>query len=311
MVLGQGKYKYRRVENWARIPPYFQYKSTPEAKYRYPLGITGDARNGTIYVTFRNTAHPVVMFDRDGNFSYCWGEREITYPHDITFGPDGLLYIPDIYLHTVEKFTPTGEPRGFIGQGRGIPGVTFIRQPFNMPTGVGFAPSGEMYVTDGYGNSLVHKFSADGKLLKTWGGPGNGPGQFNIPHAVIVDRKGAVYVSDRLNERIQKFTADGELIDIWKNVFFPMDIIMDRENDIIYTLECTDYVGWPERLPGASRITVRDLKGKILGEFGGRESEGKGGVLEIGHAIWVDANGDIYEVEIFSNTRLQKFERVK
>lgn len=309
MILGQGEYKYRRIENWTKIPPYFQYKPTPDVKRRYPLGIAGDSE-GRIFVTFCGTKHPVVIFDRDGNFIYCWGENYVFDPHDIFIGPDDSVYIPDRRTHTVEKFTTAGDLLTTWGK-RFEPSSVFFRRPFNMPTGVTLGPSGDMYVSDGYGNSVVHKFSPEGKLLKTWGGPGNGPGQFNIPHAVAVDRHGNVYVCDRMNDRIQKFTAEGEHIDTWPDVVFPMDIHLDRENDVVYVLESLDYVNLPQRMPSHTRISIRNLEGAILSEFGGRESEGKGGVLELGHALWVDPQGDIYEVEIVANTRLQKFVRVK
>ena len=310
MILGQGEYKYKRVENWFKIPPYFQHRPSPDVKMRYPLGIAGDSQ-GRIFVTFRNTSHPVVIFDHDGNFIYCWGENYVFDSHGIGVGPDDSVYIVDRYTHTVERFTPGG---GFIMNwgNRFEPSPVYRRRPFNMPTNVGFGPSGEMYVTDGYGNSVVHKFSPEGKLLKTWGGPGPGtdPGQFVLPHAVGVDRYGDVYVCDRVNERVQKFTAEGEYITSWPDVIFPMDIHMDWENDVVYLLETLDYVFYPERMPSRPRISVRNLEGAILSEFGGRESEGKG-VLEIGHAIWVDPQGNIYETEIFDHARLQKFMRVK
>jgi DNA-binding beta-propeller fold protein YncE len=310
MVLGQGKFKYRRVENWAKIPPYFEYKSTPEVKFRYPLGMTGDSK-GRIFVSFRNASHPVIMLDLDGNFLYCWGENYVFDAHDICVGPDDSVYVADRRTHTVEKFTTGGVFLGNWGRGRFDPTPTFSHKPFNMPAGIAFGPSGEMYVADGYGNSVVHKFSPDGKLLKTWGGPGNGTGQFNIPHALAVDKHGNVYVADRMNDRIQKFTAEGEHISTWTDVVFPMDIHMDRENDVIYVLESLDYVNMPQRMPSHTRISIRNLEGAILSEFGGRESEGKGGVLEIGHALWVDPQGNIYEAEILANTRFQKFVRVK
>ena len=87
--------------------------------------------------------------------------------------------------------------------------------PFNYPTNVALSPEGDIYVSDGYGNARIHRFSPDGRLLHSWGQPGAGPGQFNVPHGIAIDRQGIVLVADRENSRIQRFTPDGEFIDEW------------------------------------------------------------------------------------------------
>jgi DNA-binding beta-propeller fold protein YncE len=92
---------------------------------------------------------------------------------------------------------------------------------FNRPTDIAFAPNGDFYVTDGYGNSRVVKFSSNGRFLKTWGTKGRGKGQFDTPHSVAVDRQGRVYVADRENYRIQIFNADGEFLQEWTHVGAP------------------------------------------------------------------------------------------
>ena len=77
------------------------------------------------------------------------------------------------------------------------------------------AASGECYVTDGYGNARVMKFSKEGKFLKQWGKKGTGPGEFNIPHAICLDVKGRLYVGDRENKRVQVFDTEGEILAQW------------------------------------------------------------------------------------------------
>src|SRR5207245_7755883 len=93
--------------------------------------------------------------------------------------------------------------------------------PFHYPTNLALSPQGELYVSDGYGNARIHKFSAEGQLLFSWGEPGSGPGQFHIPHGIAVDRQGRVYVADRENSRIQLFAPDGAYLSQWTDVARP------------------------------------------------------------------------------------------
>ena len=110
--------------------------------------------------------------------------------------------------------------------------VTRAAGPFNTVTNVTLAPDGEIYAADGYGNARVHRFAADGRLLASWGEPGSGPGQFNLPHGIAVDRGGRVYVADRENSRIQIFSRDGALREIWDWVNRPCDLFIDAEERI-------------------------------------------------------------------------------
>ncbi|HZL99845.1 MAG TPA: hypothetical protein VFD43_06300, partial [Planctomycetota bacterium] len=112
--------------------------------------------------------------------------------------------------------------------------VTHGGGPFNLPTDIDLNPAGEMFVTDGYGNARVHKFAADGTHLMSWGEPGAGPGQFNLPHAVWIARDGRVLVADRENDRVQVFDQNGKLLRIWPTKLIgPAVIYVDRE-DIVY-----------------------------------------------------------------------------
>jgi len=294
MILGRGDFKYERVENWAKIPEYFVLDD--------PVDLAVDSRD-RIYVGSRGN-HPVLIFDRDGNFVSCWGEGYFIDPHGVFIGPDDSVYITDSQTHTVEKLTLGG---GFLNLRLGTRNrATDIEDqaPFNKPTSLSVGPKGDMFVCNGYGNFVIHKFSPDGKLLKTWGGFGSGPSQFALPHKLDIDRRGTVYVCDRNNDRVQLFSPEGEFIDMWTDFHWPHDIFIDRENDIAYVAEAT------VKSPHQPKITVRDLKGKILSEWGGRESEGKG-ILEISHGICVDSCGDVYVGEIVRNKRIQKFVRVK
>jgi len=298
MVLGSGDYKYERVEGWAKIPEYFMLDDV--------VDVATDSQD-RVFVFCRGN-HPVLIFDRDGNFVSCWGEGHFLQPHGIFIGPDDSVYLVDNQRHAVEKFTLGGEllmtlPRTISWGRRGWGMPLMLRVPFNQPTGLALGPSGDMFVSDGYANFLVHKFSPEGELLKTWGEPGTGPGQFALPHNVGVDRHGTVYICDRENDRIQLFSSEGEFITMWVELNHPSDVYIDQQKDIIYVVES----GGRSRQP---RISIRDLKGDVLSMWEGRESEGKGVLGGVAHGIWVDSHGDIYESEIAREQRIQKFARV-
>jgi hypothetical protein len=99
--------------------------------------------------------------------------------------------------------------------------------PFNRPTDSALAPNGEMYVSDGYGNSMVHRYSRDDEYLMSWGEKGSGPGQFDIPHDVWVQRNGVVIIADRQNNRIQFFTPEGDYINEWTGFARPCSVYVD------------------------------------------------------------------------------------
>src|SRR5262249_62050207 len=121
------------------------------------------------------------------------------------------------------KFDPEGKLMLSLGK-KGQAGVG--DDQFDRPTDIAVTSSGEFYVSDGYGNSRVLKFSADGKLLKKWGKKGTGPGEFNLPHAIVLDARGHVYVGDRENNRIQIFDADGRYLDTWKEGGAPYGLFL-------------------------------------------------------------------------------------
>src|SRR5918912_1489412 len=102
--------------------------------------------------------------------------------------------------------------------------------PFNHPTEMMPGPSGDLYVTDGYRNSRVHRFSKDGELIQSWGQPGkSAPGEFHLPHSLAISPEGNVYVSDRANSRVQIFAPDGKFIGMWTGMGGPNDMATDQD----------------------------------------------------------------------------------
>ena len=237
---------------------------------------------GEVHVLTRSP-YPVLVFDQRGRFLRSWGEGVFSTTHGMTIGPDDCVYIVDAEDSTVRKFSPAGELLLQLGQpfqtsetgyrdndfrtiDRGGP-------PFNSPTGVAIAPSNDIYVSDGYGNASVHRYSEAGELIRTWGGAGRGPGEFRTPHGVFVDGHGTVHVADRENDRIQQFTADGRYLGEWTDMDRP-DAVFVTSDGVAFVAEIGYIaglvVGMPEptRDSRRSRVTVRDGSGRILGLVG-------------------------------------------
>jgi DNA-binding beta-propeller fold protein YncE len=170
---------------------------------------------------------------------------------------------------------------------RGVPGTGHAN--FNMPTDVAFAPNGDFYVTDGYGNSRVVKYSREGKYLLEWGTKGSGPGEFMLPHAVVLDARGRVYVADRETRRIEIFDSAGKFLSQWKDIGGFSGLAMTKEQQI-----------WAA---GGSYVVLLNLEGQALGTLA---PPGKlPGQVDAAHGIAVADRGDVYVAEL--NWRVQKF----
>jgi DNA-binding beta-propeller fold protein YncE len=242
----------------------------------------------------------VIILDREGNFLGSWGEGYFNRPHGSRFDHEGNLYCSDDGNHTISKFTPDGKLLKVIGQ-KGKPSDTGYTpqatlmdslrsikrggSPFNRPTGVAFSAGGEFYVSDGYGNARIHKFSPEGVLLFSWGEPGNGSSEFMLPHNVWVDRLDRVWVPDRENNRIQIFDANGMFLTEWTDVKRPTDVYIDKD-DTVYVSELA---------PGVSIFT---FDGRLIARWGNEEKDPATDLFSAPHAIALDSRGDIYVGEV-------------
>ena len=196
IIVGNGDYKYRIVEDWAKVPDGWSFKE---------VGAVGVDAKDNVYA-FNRGEHPVMVFDRDGNFLRSWGEGQYPRAHGVHMGPDDSIYLTDDGGHFVRKCSLDGKVLLEIGV-PGKPAPYMSGEPFHRCTHTALSPKGEIYVSDGYGNAKVHKYSPDGKLLMSWGEPGTGEGEFNIVHNICTDAEGWVYVADRENHRVQCSTA--------------------------------------------------------------------------------------------------------
>ncbi len=296
MLYGTGKYRYELVDGWAKCSEGWSVGDV--------CGVSIDSQD-RVYV-FNRSAHPVAVFDREGSLLTSWGEGLFKTPHGICLGPDGSVYCTDAGNHTVSKFTLDGKlllvlgnkdqpsETGYMGQPDSYESVATIRQggpPFNSPTGVALSSSGEIYVSDGYGNARVHKFSPDGTLLLSWGEPGDAPGHFRWPHAVFVDKRERVWVADRLNDRIQIFNAKGEFLSQWTGLRYPTGIFIDGD-ETVYVSEI------------GREVNIFTTDGKRLARWGMSRlvtSEGqdkKTALFLAPHTISVDSRGDLYVGEV-------------
>ncbi|HME96182.1 MAG TPA: peptidyl-alpha-hydroxyglycine alpha-amidating lyase family protein, partial [Methylomirabilota bacterium] len=219
--------KFSIIDGWGRLPEGWTYREV--------AGVAVDKQDRAF--VFTRGEHPVIVFDRDGNFLRSWGEGVIRRAHGITIDTDEMVWLTDDLHHTVRKFTPDGKLLLTIGD-PDRPAELQGGKPFNRPTHVAICPrSGYLFVSDGYGNSRVHKYAPDGAYVMSWGEPGTDPGQFNLPHNLVTDRDGMVYVADRENHRVQIFDGKGRYQGQWNNLHRPCGLFADRPGGLFFVGE--------------------------------------------------------------------------
>ena len=299
-LVGAGEFRYQARSRWCELP------AGCEA-----VGAATDSHD-RVYV-FNRSEQPVRVFAPDGRFLHGWGAGVFTAPHGIHIGPDDAVYCTDYCDHTVRKFTTDGEllmtlgvPGRFSDTGATSVDYRQIRRaagPFNFPTNLAIAPEGELYVADGYGNARVHVFSPAGELLHSFGAPGDGPGEFHVVHGIAIDPHGMVYIADRENSRIQRFTLEGRFIDEWRDVARPCEVFIDHERRV-FVAELGYRAGmFPGKLPPSpdatgGRVSIFSPEGTLLARFGGGENPCAAGDFFAPHDIWIDSRGDFYVSEV-------------
>jgi DNA-binding beta-propeller fold protein YncE len=244
--------------------------------------------NGEVFV-FQRTPHPVLVFSREGRYLRSWGAGMFTNPHGCRFDPEGNLWLTDNADHRVLKLTSEGKVLATFGV-KNVPGEDATH--FNKPADVAFAPNGDVYVADGYGNSRVVRLSHNGAYLGAWGKKGTGAGEFNLPHSVAVDTQGRVYVADRENARVQVFTPDGGFITQWKQAGRPYGLFLTPDQRLFVS----DGI--------ANTLSIFSLEGRLLARWG--EPGSAPGQMSLPHLICVDNQGAVYVAEI-NGKRVQKF----
>ena len=256
---------------------------------------------------FNRGATPIVVLDLNGHVQEMWGEGIFTEPHGIHVAADGTVFCVDYGDHTVRRFSVDGRLLATIGtaghasdtgaRGRDWTTVERAAPPFNAPTDVVTGPGGDIYVSDGYGNARVHRFGPDGELETSWGAPGARDGEFNLPHSIALDAGGLLHVSDRENNRIQRFTVDGGFVSELAGVHRPNDAL-PAPDGFMYVAELgyrTVVALRREAPPGRphSTVSIFDADGTPLARIGG-EDPAVAGSFCAAHTVAMDSQGDIY-----------------
>lgn len=289
MILGKGDHRYEVLEGWGQLPPGWSFKEV--------AAVAVDSRD-QVYV-FNRGAHPMIVFDCEGNFLRSWGEGVFTRPHGLTLGPDESLYCTDEGDHTVRKCSLEGKLLLQLGIA-GKPSAYQGGEPFNRCTHVALSPQGDIYVSDGYGNSRVHKYRADGRLLLSWGESGSDPGQFNIPHNICADRDGYIYVADRENHRVQVFDPQGRYEAQWNNLHRPCALCMEAGEDSRFFIgELGPVIPINREAPNlGNRVSIVTKKGQPLSRLGDVRGGESPGQFLAPHGIALDSRGDLYVAEV-------------
>ncbi|MCW3066410.1 MAG: hypothetical protein JWN32_3582 [Solirubrobacterales bacterium] len=269
---------------WAQLPDGAALGDVPG------VGIDAEDR---VYA-FTRGEHPVVVFDRDGRYLDSWGHGVFTAPHGLHVGSDGFLYCTDDGDNTVRKCTPDGT----VVLTFGAPEPFMSGRPFCRCTNAALGPDGDIFVTDGYGNARVHRFSPDGDLIHSWGASGTDPGQFYIPHDVVCDAEGWVYVADRENHRIQVFDSGGELHAVWRDLHRPAALALSGGRMYVGELGPMFRSQVPFGPDLGARVSVLDGDGAVVDRFGAATVGTRPDQFVAPHGIAVDSRGDVYVGEV-------------
>jgi DNA-binding beta-propeller fold protein YncE len=330
----QGDGGYRLVPDWPKLPSgtYFGLKDAPpppaereaQAAARRARGvqpgsggpptnqpgISGLAidQQDRIYV-FNRGPKPVMVFDTEGNLLRAGADQEIngkkidpSWQHSGGVDWEGNVYVIERDAHRIVKLNPTLDR--FLLQ----IGTTMEKgngpNHLDLPSGIAILRSGNIVVTDGYGNNRVSLYSKDGKFIKQAGkgagGPadkGTGPGEWTLPHKLAVDAQENLYIIDRENKRLQVYDRDLNYIrEIKHNDWYPWDVAISRKGDDGFGY-VADHEG--ERM---RKFSLKD--GRILATWG-RQGRGPG-EFDWVHGVVVDSKGAVYAADTYGQ-RLQKF----
>ena len=218
--------KYAVSETWATLPPNTAWGATS--------AVASDGK-GRILV-LRRVEPSILVFTTSGRFVRAWGEGLFRWAHGLRVDRDGFLWATDAQENLVYKFTPDGEPVLTLGE-KGVTGDEQSRSAFDRPTDVAVARNGDVFVSDGYGNSRVVEFSKDGEFLRIIGGrKGAGPGEFDLPHSLVIDAQDRLLVGDRENARIQVFDLGGRLLETWSGLGKPYGLALGVD-DTLYVAD--------------------------------------------------------------------------
>jgi DNA-binding beta-propeller fold protein YncE len=301
-------FRYTLVKEWPGLPQGFHLGA--------PAGLALDS-SGHLFVFHRGPRHwsllmpetlitgPTILEldSRTGQVINQWGAGLFTMPHGLTIDRNNNVWVTDAGLHQVFKFSHEGKLLMQLGTA-GVAGKDSLH--FNQPTDLAVAADGSIYICDGYGNSRVMKFSAEGKFLFAWGEKGIKPGQFNIPHSIVLDNKGLVYVADRENDRIQVFDTQGKFLRQWKSNadarLFALAFDSSR-NQLFASEDITRFIFFPK---GSDLFLFNQDTSFLPYKLNEPDEE----LVCRYHDLAVDREGNIYAGDILGN-RILKFAKLR
>ncbi len=289
-LMGSGDFTYQPEDGWGRLPDGWKLGD---------VAALAVDRHDNVYA-FNRSEHPVIVFDRQGNFLRSWGEGVFKNAHGLHIGPDDMIYCTDDGDSTVRKCTLEGKVLLQIGI-PGKPTPYMSGAPFCRCTHTALSPQGDIYVSDGYGNARVHKYAPNGRLRFSWGEPGTRPGQFNVPHNICCDADGWVYVADRENHRVQIFDGNGRYETQWNNLHRPSGLfVTGGKCPLCYIAELGPHLDVNRNHPNIGpRVSVHSLKGEFLAQVEASPARGTDpGQFISPHGLAVDSHGDIYVGEV-------------
>lgn len=299
---------YEVDPNWPRRPANLPWGRMP--------GIAVDAKDQVWVFTRANP--PIQIYSAEGKLLRTWGKGLIgpdgtaNGSHYVKIDGRGMIWLADVANHVVLQLTPDGKLLKTLGT-PGEPGDDETH--FNKPTDMAITPDGEVFVSDGYGNARVVHFDSRGRFIRAWGKLGTGPGEFSLPHSIVVDSKGRLYVADRNNARVQVFDRTGKFLDQWQNLVVPWGLWITSKDEI-WVCGCSP-MQWRETdstlsCPPKDQVFMKfDTSGKVLQLWmvpKGEDGQEKPGELNWVHAVAVDSKGNIYATDIIG-ARAQKFVR--
>jgi peptidylamidoglycolate lyase len=303
-----GAAKYELVENWPQLPTGFPLGN--------PTGLALDTNQNIIVFHRAGRDWPLVgsmpdqpiqkktilVIDKNsGKLLNSWGENLFVMPHELEVDQENNIWVTDVALHQVLKFSYNGKLLMKIGEAE-VPGKDNLH--LNRPTDIAVAKDGSFYVSDGYRNSRVIKFSPVGKYLFEWGRKGAGESEVDIPHSITLDSSGNVYVADRENNRIQVFDPAGKFIrEISHASFGAMCAVAFKDSKLF----AVDDLSLLKVKHLGSDIFIFDSIGKIQTRFG-RSGYWSGTTAWL-HDIVIDKEENIYTGDILTN-RVRKFRKV-
>lgn len=307
------KYPKTNLATWYEVDP--AWPQHPKGFVNAAVSSVTVDKQDNVWV-FTRTKPAVQVFSPEGRYLKGWWDNPKTVAHTIKFDREGNVWLVDVGTHTVRKHKPDGELLLTLGTD-GVPGDD--EKHFNKPTDLTFGPQGDIFVSDGYGNSRVVRFDKNGKFIKAWGTLGTGAENFSLPHGIACDSKGRLYVADRNNVRIQVYNADGKLLDSWANIIVPWSFWV-TEKDEIWVCGSSPmpwkfdakYSTLPLGCPPKDQVFMKfNTDGKLLQLWTvpkGEDGQEKPGDLNWVHTMALDSKGNIYAGDIIGK-RVQKFVR--